>query len=89
MKMNNISLVFFAATAFQFNSAYAENNVASFHSSVEMLGSSHLHYDPMFLEQLDGVEMRIERDPPRNHLVTLTISISQNSNNGNRREDTG
>jgi len=63
MKMNNISLVFFAATAFQFNSAYAENNVASFHSSVEMLGSSHLHYDPMFLEQLDGVETENRERP--------------------------
>jgi len=55
MKMNNLSLVFFAGIALQFNSAHAENNVATFHSSVEMLGSSHLHYDPIFLSQLDGV----------------------------------
>ena len=34
MKMKNLSLVFFAGIALQFNSAHAENNVASFHSSV-------------------------------------------------------
>lgn len=52
MKINKLSLVFFAATASQFNSAYAENNIGSFHSSMSLLGSTHLHYDPVFVDQV-------------------------------------